>query len=258
MIDLNVSLEDTIEDIERKNFDSQEEYLYELKHREETYNRKSFLAKAEAIPTPVELYALWIELYVRQGGKVARAYDRDYAQTVYVNENLTAYAENSVTAPFSYEGISWGHWTPTRNGGSIPANYGSSSMTLLILPEATGQDIFPHTDDRREGWEWGHSKVLTIVRDDATAEGFRAETKSYHVPTYNDVEAIRASMDLRKTLAKYGMSRGITITSEAWKNALEDAPLPVKVNGRVRKAKTENKHVASKTKQGFVKRLLGV
>lgn len=154
----------------------------------EKADREAFLKRSAAVPMSAEVYAIWLELYLRQGGTVrsTRTYDFGSPETQRPEDIHSKY------------------WVPTQDGGMIPANYGSASLTLLILPEVTKQNVYPATDDRRQGWEWGHSKVLTIVRDDSSPTGFLAETSDPYGPdTYADVQKIRRSMNLNHMLAKY-------------------------------------------------------
>jgi len=186
-----------------------EEKEWELEHQRETEERLSFLRESHAIPTPIEIYAIWIELYDRQGGKI-RVSDRNYSKTAHIDErNNTYYVDDEENTAIAYENLGWKNWCPTQDGGQIPANYGSSAMTLLILPEVTGQSLTSATDDWREGWEWGHTTVLSIVRDKQAQSGFRAETnKQYGIDSYKDVEELRKSMNLEQMLAKYNMRKG--------------------------------------------------
>lgn len=213
----------------------------EDEHKNSMEERVSFLSASKAIPTPMDVYAIWLELYLRQGGKLARVRDRDYTTHSIVAKDMFSLEKTDQERTFSYEGIGWDRWTPTKNGGQIPENYGSYAMTLLILPEATGQEINPATNDWRTGWEYGHTTVLTIVRDDTTKEGFRAETNKGYAISFNDVEALRASMDIYQMLAKYNMvrensleagSKG-TLTGEVMEDdtvkALVNAQAPVHV-----------------------------
>lgn len=185
------------------------EAAMELEHQQEKEDRLSFLKESHAIPTPIEIYAIWIELYARQGGKT-RLVNRNYEKTAHVDErNNSYYVDGEANTPIAYENLGWRDWCPTQNGGQIPANYGSSAMTLLILPEVTGQSLEPAKDDWRGGWEFGHTKILSVVRDDESITGFRAETnEQYGVSTYPDVEALRKSMNLEQMLAKYNMRKG--------------------------------------------------
>lgn len=182
---------------------------WELEHQREADARLTFLRESQAIPTPIEIYAIWIELYSRQGGKII-VRDRNYEKTAHVDErNNTYYVDGEENTAIAYENLGWRDWCPTRNGGQIPANYGSSSMTLLVLPEVTGQSLTSATEDWREGWEWGHTTVLSVVRDNQFSSGFRAETnKQYGVDSYKDVEELRKSMNLEQMLAKYNLRKG--------------------------------------------------
>lgn len=175
--------------------------------------RVEFLRQSEALPMPAEVYAIWLELYLRQGGQIR--YNRK-----------TDFGRNPRNA--KHEDVHAQRWVPTRDGGQIPANYGSAALTLLVLPEITHQDVLPATTDRREGWEWGHTTVLTIVEDDSTDTGFLAESNDPHgAATYPDVEKIRKGMqgvNLNKMLAKYGMLKKDMFASEVCTDLLTETP----------------------------------
>lgn len=175
--------------------------------------RVEFLRQSEALPMPAEVYAIWLELYLRQGGKIRYNRKSDFGRN---------------PRKAKHEDVHTQRWVPTRDGGQIPANYGSAALTLLILPEITHQDVHPATTDRRSGWEWGHTTVLTIVEDESTDTGFLAETSDpYGADTYPDVEKIRKGMqgvNLNKMLAKYGVLRKDMFTSEVWTDLLTKAP----------------------------------
>lgn len=189
--------------------DDYSEEAMELQFQQEDAERLSFLKESHAIPTPMEIYAIWIELYVQQGGET-RLVKRNYSKTAHVDaKNNTYYVDGEANTPIAYENLGWRDWCPTQNGGQIPTNYGSSAMTLLILPEVTGQSLHAAKDDWRQGWEWGHTTVLSIVRDKNSKSGFRAETNTqYGVDTYPDVEELRKNMNLEQMLAKYNMRKG--------------------------------------------------
>ena len=161
----------------------------DAKRKREIAERAAFLNAARAIPMPAELYAIWLELYLRQGGAIHSTRSYNFRQTVGVRSDIHA---NS--------------WVATQDGGIIPENYGSAALTLLVFPDITGQSITKATNDVRAGWEWGHSKVLSITKDNQSQTGFNAWTNSpYRVDTYADVEKIRRGMNLGAMMAKYGI-----------------------------------------------------
>lgn len=185
-----------------------EEWAFEQKARVE------FLRQSAALPMPAEVYAIWLELFLRQGGQIRYNRKSDFSRRSASNAK--------------HEDIHTQNWVPTRDGGQIPANYGSAAMTLLILPEVTHQQVYPATSDRRSGWEWGHTTVLSIVEDSSTSTGFLAETSDPYGPdTYPDIEKIRKGMqgvNLNKMLVKYGMIQKDMFASEAWVDLLAEAP----------------------------------
>ena len=161
----------------------------DAKWEKEKVGRFAFLQASRAVAMPAELYAIWLELYVRQGGVVHSTRKYDFRNTTGSRSDTHA---NS--------------WVATHDGGIIPANYGSAAMTLLVFPDATGQSLTPANNDWRSGWEWGHTRVLSIVKDDQSQTGFKTWTNSpYYVDTYADVEKIRRGMNLNTMLAKYGI-----------------------------------------------------
>lgn len=185
-----------------------EEYMAAVEREadQEFLNRVEYLGNSRSIPTPVEVYAIWIELYVRQGGEI-RVLNRDYVQTAYVDERGNTYhREGDTNTEIAYDNRGWSNWSPTVNV-PIPAGYGSNSLTLLILPEVINQDLRHARDDWRDGWEWGHSTVMTILRSKTSESGFSVETNQRDAYSYNDVEKIRREMSLEQMLAKYGMEK---------------------------------------------------
>ena len=152
-----------------------------------------YLKTSQAIPTPLEAYALWLEIYVQQGGKVTFAFESDYLSKATVLDNGAIISGKEEWTPVeSYETLAWGNWTPTKSGATIPVNYGSSAMELLVLPDMVDQKLDKTSNDTRSGWEFGHTIVLTLERDSSAPSGFRALTNNPNkVTTYPDVEKLR-------------------------------------------------------------------
>lgn len=185
---------DTYENSEADDYWDEEERRRREKHREEMEDRVDFLKSSKAVPTPMEAYALWLSIYKTQGGKVQKEIYGDYntSSTVIGEGNRIAHRGGPVNedTKFDYGNISWDRWTPTVNGGQIPAGYGSMAMEIFIMPDVTNQRSTPATDDHRKGWEFGHSEVFILRRDDndPTGIGLIAETNSTRVKSYHDVE----------------------------------------------------------------------
>lgn len=159
-------------------------------------NRISYLESTSAVPTPAIAYALWLEIYVRQGGKITYSSDSNYSQVSYVvNENNVPIQDPSLT----YENFGWSRWTPTVEGNLIPENYGSYALDLLIFPDVTNQDFTAARQDWRDGWEFGHTRVKTLLRDDSSLLGLRAETNQTSISTYADIEKIRKSFKIKSS-----------------------------------------------------------
>jgi hypothetical protein len=179
--------------------------------------RSDFLRDSAAIPTPLEIYAIWVELYERQGGTVNSS-KVNFTKTMHVDERgNTYYVDGEENTAITHENTGWSHWTPTQNGGQIPALYGALSLTLLVIPEVTNQNLNPAKDDWRGGWEWGHSAILTIVRDNTSPFGFRAETNQREARSYADVDKLRREVGLEKMLANQKMHKTKAVSKSSAK-----------------------------------------
>lgn len=81
-------------------------------------------------------------------------------------------------------------WVPTVGDAerAIPAGYGSESMTVMHLPDFVQLDTQPTSGDNREGWEYGHTALLSLELDDTMPTGLRASTSEPGVvESYTDV-----------------------------------------------------------------------
>ena len=71
---------------------------------------------------------------------------------------------------------------------TIPAGYGSESMTVMHLPDFAQLDTQPTSGDDREEWEYGHTALLSLELDDTMPTGLRASTNRPGViESYTDV-----------------------------------------------------------------------
>jgi hypothetical protein len=149
-------------------------------------DRVSYLKSTSAVPTPAIAYALWLEIYVRQGGKISCVNASNYSQVSYVfNENNIPVQDLTL----AYDSIGWSRWTPTVAGNLIPENYGSYALDLLIFPDVVKQNFASARNDWREGWEFDNTGFL----------GLRAETNQSSVATYADVEALRKTFNIKSS-----------------------------------------------------------
>lgn len=183
-------------------------------------DRLAFLVGSEAVPTPVGAFAIWVELFVRQGGKV-RVSQRNYTKTATVDANKNAFflKGDTTNTEIAYDNIGWNRWTPTKGGSQIPEGFGSGLLNLLVIPEVSGQEIIPVND--RKGWEWGHTTVMTIVRDASAPSGFSAWTNNPDtIWSFLDVEQMRKSMTLEGMMAQFGLSENAAVESPAKRSIL--------------------------------------
>lgn len=121
-----------------------------------------FTNDARLIACPTEAYALWLAVWIAQGGKVTHHY------------------------PYNFSRMKW--LTPTINSDvSIPAAYGAEALHLLVIDEVGSVSLKPTSGDNREGWEWGHGVVCRLYRDGIGK--LRAWTNEPGgVASYEDVE----------------------------------------------------------------------
>jgi hypothetical protein len=177
-------------------------------------DRAAFLASTKAVPTPMEAYALWLAVYESQGGKVSReTYDSNFTSKsrVFGADNTIQGAGGDIRdgkVP-DYESLAWNRWSPTRPGAAIPAGYGSTALEVFLLPDVVPQSVVKATNDHRQGWEWGHTKVYALVKDSSTPTGLRAWTnESRAVSDYEDTRAYRRSRSIEDMMRDLGGTRG--------------------------------------------------
>lgn len=165
--------------------DEEERKDVELQRR-----RVEYLEDSQAVPTPMEAYALWVAVYKSQGGEVSRGtYNYNQLATVFGNRSRQKGTGSLVDTEtrYDYEDISWDRWTPTSPDVGIPAGYGSGSLEVFVLPDVVDQPLFSATNDDRAGWEWGHTTVYTLQRDPESGK-LVAWTNERHPQSYTDVD----------------------------------------------------------------------
>lgn len=111
----------------------------EQRRNQQHRDREEYLSDSGAVPTPLEAHALWVAVWIKQGGKVERA---------------------------TWDYSSHDKFTPTKSGAWIPEGYGSGALNLLVLSDVVDQPLHAATSDHRPGWEWGHSEVKTLSHDE--------------------------------------------------------------------------------------------
>lgn len=177
--------------------------------------RAEFLNRSAAIPTPMEAYALWLSVYESQQTKFApHLIEQPYNTLRHVDErNTTTPGQlGRPSADLSHESLTWSRWTPTRDGGRVPEGYGSNALDVLILPDMVDVGVNPQNKDGGAGWEFGHSGVFVLERDDTTPSGLRASTNypNRRIRTFPDVERYRRGRSFRamqEELAAKGLNR---------------------------------------------------
>jgi hypothetical protein len=130
-----------------------------------------FLTECRAIPAPAEAYALWLMVYLINGGSVARSRDSSFISGVH------------------------GVLMPTRSTSRlIPTSYGALSVRLLIPANVIDVSEDSTSGDSRPGWEWGHS---TVYRLGTTLSGELVATTNNprDVDSFLDIERIIRAID---------------------------------------------------------------
>jgi len=161
-----------------------EDAAHDLMSQHYTEQRDSFQNACSTVRTPIEAYAIWLITWITQGGHVR------YSESDFSRSN------------------SW--LTPTRSTDMlIPVGYGAHSMHLLIPSDYVSIPHEPSTDDSREGWEWGHTTVLRLFKEDGE---FRATTNNPRsVRSYPDVEQLILGMKVSELSQKmFGITAGGT------------------------------------------------
>lgn len=183
-----------------------EEQEYQREYAEAIRRRTEFLKKTESVPAPQKLYALWLCAYMAQGGKITHRRDWDFPQShIEKGDSITqkALATIGPNGP-TFEDRTISHydqpsivWIPTKDSDNhktpytIPTGYGANSMKILYLPDLVTLNPRATSGDRRPGWEYGHSTLLTLQLDDTSPTGLRATT---NLP--NVVESYIDTIDL--------------------------------------------------------------
>lgn len=171
-------------------------YEREAQHSQEM--RREFLERSGAYPAPPDLYALWLYAYLEQGNKITHPRDYPFSRgQLRKDETITQQSLVSIGpsgAVFEDEEVSYYDqnvvWVPTKSceGNFIPAGYGSQALTIMYLPDLVKLDTRSTSGDRRPGWEYGHSKLLTLKLDKLSPTGLRASTNEPDViESYTDI-----------------------------------------------------------------------
>lgn len=160
--------------------------------------RREFLERSGAYPAPPDLYALWLYAYLEQGNKIT--HPRDYLFSrgqLEKDETITQQSLVSIRpngAEFEDKKVSYYDqnvvWVPTKSceGNFIPAGYGSQALTIMYLPDLVNLDTRSTSGDRRPGWEYGHSKLLTLKLDESSPTGLHASTNEpTTIESYTDI-----------------------------------------------------------------------
>lgn len=160
--------------------------------------RREFLERSGAYPAPPDLYALWLYAYLEQGNKITHPRDYPFSRgQLEKDETITQQSLVSIGpngAEFEDKKVSYYDqnvvWVPTKSceGNFIPAGYGSDALTIMYLPDLVNLDTRSTSGDRRPGWEYGHSKLLTLKLDESSSTGLRASTNEPGViESYTDI-----------------------------------------------------------------------
>jgi len=160
--------------------------------------RREFLERSGAYPASPDLYALWLYAYLEQGNKITHPRDYPFSRgqlekdETTTQQSLVSIGPNGVV--FEDEEVSYYDqnvvWVPTKSceGNLIPTGYGSDALTIMYLPDLVNLDTRSTSGDRRPGWEYGHSKLLTLKLDESSPTGLRASTNEPDViKSYTDI-----------------------------------------------------------------------
>jgi hypothetical protein len=123
----------------------------------------SFLTVTNAVPATANQYALWLGLYLSNGGEITHPRDRNFPDSEYM--------------------------VPKKPFDSIPTAYGALALNLLVFePLVEGSDFSATSRDTRDGWEYGHGRVLKISKGE---DGYIATTNNPKVvESFYDVNQI--------------------------------------------------------------------
>lgn len=176
----------------------EEEQEIRLEHEQQLARRKDFLESTGARPVSSKLYALWLYAYLEQNHDITHTRDCAFPKAqLEPGETVTVPAlrslgpngpvlEDRQLSYYDQEIM----WVPTVGDAerTIPAGYGSESMTVMHLPDFVQLDTQPTSGDNREGWEYGHTALLSLELDDTMPTGLRASTNEPGVvESYTDV-----------------------------------------------------------------------
>lgn len=144
---------------------------YDREMDQRARNCVKYLEASRAVKTPVEVFALWVELFERQGGQIKHVWKADFANNP--------------------------SWMPTRHAGElIPTAYGATALHLVMVPHQIEQNMQATSGDSRSGWEYGHSTVHTFSPAKSGQVPLSC-TNANMVYSYADVERLRREMSPR-------------------------------------------------------------
>jgi hypothetical protein len=144
---------------------------FEKKTRKERQDRDMFLSESHAIPTPLDWYAAWLYVWLRQGGEITHPRDANMQGRRY--------------------------WTPRLADQIIPSGHGSLSINILAIESLTPG----YAPALRENY--GHNNILWL---DLTGNGEAQTSNPFVVESFLDVEDLicdreeRLLEDVRKSV----------------------------------------------------------
>lgn len=155
-------------------------------------DRKHFLSACHAAPLPMHMYALWLLVYVENGGKVTHSSSHNYGS------GHGYFMPNPL--PITSSEVAFIHPTaPNGKAMRIPAGFGALKFDMLILPDLP-PDIslkpIPHEYNNygsRKGWEWGHTTIMTLSPKDKS--WLSAEYGSWEATT-NQPDSVASFPDI--------------------------------------------------------------
>lgn len=159
--------------------------------------RENFLASIGAVPAPVELYALWIDVWRKGDERRVSLQDNDYARS------HTAAAQR-------YSDLRSGDlWMPTCRFqfDEIPPLYGARGIRLLLTP-ALSANALPV----RRPWSprtLGHSEVYALIRNGSRLSAWRSNDDGSGLDTYRDVEQMRQNRHLMRGIRRQWCSASV-------------------------------------------------
>jgi hypothetical protein len=218
------------EDDFNKNKQAKEDKRQDRISRIQNENRIAYLTDTEAIPTPLEVFSLWVTLYEKQGNKIESG-EGNYTSVGYeVPDNHPMFGgsvfgtdgNDLPPGEVSYKSRAWSKWLPTKNiDGNIPAGYGSNSMDITLFDTVDNPiNLYPATEDSRAGWEYGHTTVHVIRKDDKSPYGYTALTNQTGRKTfsYKDVENYRKGKKVSDIIQDLTGTAGLPLDAKAQPN----------------------------------------